>query len=249
MNEIAFDIETIPDPNISPELEEALFKTIILPKELCEEISVPRSWTKKSEAQREQYLADAKVNRENKIAEYILNKKLEIRGDFALSPTTGRVASVAFYAECERGIEMAYTLEEELETLRAFWHAVQDIHEEFRGAVRWISYNGKSFDLPFLIARSAKYKIKPKVLIDTKRFDLTRHFDLIDALSNFGAARKTKLDYWLMAFGLPRKTESGANVGDMWDAGRYEDIGNYCLEDCKRTLWLYQPIKPFFGFS
>ena len=249
MNEIAFDIETIPDPKIPPELEEEIFSTITLPEDLCKEIKVPRNWTKKSESEIEQYLAEAKIERADRVNEYVLNKKLEIRQGFALSPTTGRVASVALYSECERGIEMAYTLEEELETLRAFWRAVQDIHEEFRGAVRWISYNGKSFDLPFLIARSAKYKIKPKVLIDMKKFDLTRHFDLIDALSNFGAAKKTKLDYWLMAFGLPRKTESGAHVSDMWDAVQYEDIGNYCLEDCKRTLWLYQQVKPFFGFS
>jgi hypothetical protein len=222
MNEIAFDIETIPDPNIPPELEAELFKDIVAP---------------------------ANYKSEEKIAEYVLNKKLEIRQGFALSPTTGRVASVALYGECEPTVEIAYTVEDEFQILFAFWETVHQLHNRFRGAVRWISYNGKSFDLPFLIARSAKYKIKPKVLIDMKKFDLTRHFDLIDALSNFGAAKKTKLDYWLMAFSLPRKTESGAHVGDMWDAGRYEDISQYCLDDCKRTLWLYQPIKPFFGFS
>jgi predicted PolB exonuclease-like 3'-5' exonuclease len=63
--------------------------------------------------------------------------------------------------------------------------------------------------------------------------------------SNFEAG---KLGFFLDMFGLESKTEGidGSQVQDYWDEGLHQDIGEYCLQDCKQTMALFDKIKRYF---
>jgi uncharacterized protein YprB with RNaseH-like and TPR domain len=54
--------------------------------------------------------------------------------------------------------------------------------------IRFITFNGRSFDAPFLIVRSAVHRIKPSVNLIPNRYD-KYHIDLFDQLSFYGVSR------------------------------------------------------------
>jgi hypothetical protein len=70
----------------------------------------------------------------------------------------------------------AMTPKEEPALLKAFWEAV----EGFPDGTRWVTFNGKRFDVPFLEARSAAHGLAPtrEDLRNTYPYDHKPHTDL-----------------------------------------------------------------------
>lgn len=131
----------------------------------------------------------------------------------------------------------------EKDLLKSFWDA--SAHYD-----QFVTFNGRSFDAPYLMVRSAVNKIKPAKNLMTYRYESDQygktivHLDLLDRLTFFGAVRrKGNLHMWCKAFGIesPKsKGVSGDDVAQLFRDKRYLDIAKYCFDDLLATEKLYE---------
>ena len=114
----------------------------------------------------------------------------------------------------------------------------------------WVSFNGRSFDMPLLELAAYRYGcslgswFSPK----TKSFDQPRnryntrsHLDLLDVLTNNGASRfNGGLNLAAELIGKPGKmATSGFMVQDMFDDGKLGEISDYCRCDVLDTYFVF----------
>jgi 3'-5' exonuclease len=128
----------------------------------------------------------------------------------------------------------------EADLLQKFWEIVG------RKQPKLVSYNGRGYDGPILMIRSAQLGLAPSVQLVPHRYDLTSHCDLQDVLGFQGTRRETySLDYWCRRFDVesPKGSIDGSQVSRVYRAGRIEEIGEYCLRDVRATAQLYGKLK------
>lgn len=113
---------------------------------------------------------------------------------------------------------------------------------------RLVSFNGKCFDLPVLKYAAMKHEVEAGWLYKkgdkwnnySSRYSLDWHCDLADAFSDFGASAKVKMNELCAAFNLPGKIGvDGSQVMPMFDAGKLQEIRDYCETDVINTYLLY----------
>ena len=163
---------------------------------------------------------------------------------FSLDPCTGRIICIGVYwVDKERS--RAYCQSEERELLANFWSDLGQIR-----ATRFVTFNGKSFDFPYINVRSAilNVPIPRELILDTRRFSTDRHFDVREVLTNYDRYRKGTLEFFCEIFGVPSPKDGidGSKVGDYFRQGRIDEIANYCLADCKATAELYQRLRHYY---
>jgi 3'-5' exonuclease len=133
----------------------------------------------------------------------------------------------------------------EKQIIGKFW----DVMKRFD---KFITFNGRGFDCPFIMIRSAVHGIKPSRDLMPNRYNDT-HIDLLDQLSFFGASRrKFSLDMWCRTFGIRSPKEDGITgyeVKDLFRNGRSLDIARYCLGDLIATKELFCRWEKFIRFS
>lgn len=122
----------------------------------------------------------------------------------------------------------------EAEILEKFWNAVKTYDQI-------ITFNGRGFDCPFIMIRSAVSKVKPTRDLMPNRYN-DSHIDLLDQLTFYGASkRRFSLDMWCKTFNIKSpKAEgiTGYDIKDLFKGGRYLDIARYCAGDLKATMEL-----------
>jgi predicted PolB exonuclease-like 3'-5' exonuclease len=130
----------------------------------------------------------------------------------------------------------------EKQILEKFW-------EFFDSDSRFISFNGRQFDGPFLMIRSAINGIVPKRDLVGYRYGFHPNCDLREALNFFGTVNarqfKFNLDLACKAFGVETsKSEGidGRSVETWYRAGRHREIADYCLDDVRATAELYEKL-------
>lgn len=132
----------------------------------------------------------------------------------------------------------------ECDIIRKFWDVI-------KGYDHIITFNGRTFDCPFIMVRSAVHKIKPSRDIMPNRYN-GAHIDLLDQLTFFGASRrKFSLDMWCRTFGIKSpKSEgiTGYDVKDLYCSGRYVDIARYCVGDIRATKELLTYWENYIKF-
>jgi len=125
-----------------------------------------------------------------------------------------------------------------------FWELL-----ERPGTRRTITFNGRGFDGPNLMVRSAIYGVSAGRNLCGYRYDIGDHCDLSDCLSFLGATRGNyTLDYWCRAFGIPSPKESGidgSDVGRLFRNGEMQLIATYLADDLLRTGQLYDKCRHF----
>ncbi len=137
----------------------------------------------------------------------------------------------------------------EKEMLEHFWKEIAPKYQEF------ISFNGRSFDGPFLMIRSAYHGIKPtKNLSESRYFYQQRscvHTDLADQLTFYGNLRKKgSLHLWSRLFGIksPKTGEiSGDEVARFFKDKKYLEIAKYNLGDLRATKELYEKWNAYLN--
>jgi 3'-5' exonuclease len=115
---------------------------------------------------------------------------------------------------------------------------------------RFISFNGRQFDGPYLMIRSAIHGLVPKRDLVGPRYRFHPNCDLREVLNFSGTLNgrqiRFNLDLACKSFGIQSsKTEGmdGRSVETLYRAGRYEDIAIYCLEDVRATCELYLKLE------
>jgi predicted PolB exonuclease-like 3'-5' exonuclease len=132
--------------------------------------------------------------------------------------------------------------------VREFWERV----DRFRGCL--VSFNGRQFDLPVLELQALRYGCSvPSYFGEDspyrRRYQLGKHLDLYEFVTNFGAYRvRGGFDLLLRMIGLPGKGAiDGSQVQDLWDAGRLSEIHAYCRRDVIQTYFLFLRVELLRG--
>lgn len=219
MNTIIFDIETIPvDFDL---LDEAVQKYLLKFAETKEE-------EKKAKEQ---------------MALWAPTNKIITIGLLSVETEKGAVYFQANGKEVEpfeeKGIK--YWAGEEKEILEKFWKAISH-------ANKYVTFNGRGFDCPVLMLRSAMLKVKPTRNLMPYRYSAEEHIDLLEQLTFYNASRKFNLDVYCKAFGIKSPKSSGItghDVKPLFEAGEHEKIARYCVGDLFATRELYLRWKEY----
>jgi hypothetical protein len=180
----------------------------------------------------------------------------DLKEGLGFSPLTGRIVAIGLY-DVERaqgvvfydteGKEVAehevgeYVLKPRTEAamLRDFWEGAK-LYDTF------VTYNGRGFDVPFLMLRSLVLGIAPTRDLMEGRYlsqqHETRHIDLQDQLSFYGALpRRHSLHLFCRACGIesPKQGVSGDDVAALFAQGKYQDIARYNAQDVRATSELF----------
>lgn len=222
MNTIIFDIETIPQD--FDKLDESVQKYLLKSAESEEEKQVTKDQMALWPSTNEIVAIGLLVAETEKGGMYFQSRGKEI-GDFE-----------------EGGIK--YSAGSEKEILEKFWQAIAH-------ADKFVTFNGRGFDCPVLMLRSAMLKVKPSKNLMPPRFSANFHVDLLEQLTFYGATRKFNLDSYCKAFGIESPKShgiSGLDVFPMFKANKYEEIARYCAGDLWATRELYLRWKEYMKF-
>lgn len=129
----------------------------------------------------------------------------------------------------------------ERDLLAGFWETAARFE-------RLVSFNGRSFDGPFLSVRSAIHGVAPTRNLAGYRYSVESHVDLMEILTFQGAAgTRPSLHAACVAFGIPSPKSAemhGYAVGDAYAEGRLAEILDYCRRDVEATAALLARLEP-----
>ena len=204
---------------------------------------------------------------DQKSQEYLLKyaqneeEEEDIKKRMSFYPLTGEVITIGmlnpetqkgYVLFCDQG-EKTKKFEEngvvfeagnEKEILEKFWNWVKNYDQA-------ITFNGRGFDAPFLMMRSALNKVRPSKNLMGYRFDYKIHCDLLEQLTFYGAIRKFSLDFYAKSFGIKSSKDEGIDgtmVGDLYKQKKYTEIAKYCARDLQTTAELYDYWEKYLKF-
>lgn len=151
-----------------------------------------------------------------KIAEKIAEAEANHRRDFfdkaALDPLTGRVIAIGML-DLETDKFFIIGNDDEARTLTEFWEASQG---EMGRLNSMLGFNIFNFDLPFLIRRSWKHRIKVPFGIRRGRYWGDQLVDLRDAWQLGDRQAKGSLDSIARHLGVGAKNGDGKAFAELW---------------------------------
>lgn len=190
------------------------------------------------------------------------DEKAEVKDSLSFYPLTAEIVTIGMLdPDTQKGYvffqttgnpllpfeedSIRYETGTEKEIIGKFWNLI-------KGYDQFITFNGRGFDCPFILIRSAVHKIKPKRDLMPNRYN-DSHIDLLDQLTFYGASRRRfSLDMWCRTFGIKSPKEEGITgyeVKDLFKTGHHLDIARYCLGDIRATMELYNYWENYIKFS
>ncbi len=187
---------------------------------------------------------------------------------FSHSPLTGQIISIgmldidtkkgAVYFQSpdveiedfeEDGIK--YKLMTEKEIIEGFWQIAKHADE-------FISFNGRSFDIPHILIRGAVHSIRPsKDLMASRYINMqktgSKHIDLLDQLTFYGSISNNEGDshMWTRAFGIKDVKEKDIDSEDvvkMFADKKYLEIAQYNASNLHLTRELFEHWEKYLRF-
>jgi hypothetical protein len=115
-----------------------------------------------------------------------------------------------------------------------------------------VTWNGRGFDMPVITSRTFRHGIPmPWWYSDRNtryRYTPEGHFDLMDFLADFGAAKSARLDAYARIAGFPGKVGvDGSQVAPMVHSGRINEVNAYCLCDVAQTAGIFLRVELLRG--
>lgn len=204
---------------------------------------------------------------DQKSQEYLLKysetseEKDQAKKRLGLYPLTGEIVSVGLFnpktqkgAVYYRGKEgdlsdteekgIFFKVCSEREILENFWKNISKYKQV-------VTFNGRSFDAPYIHLRSAINQVKPSRNLMPYRYDHKTHCDLLEQLTFYGATRRFTLDFYLKRFGIKSSKEDGIDgtkITQMFRDGRNQEIARYCAKDVKATAELFKYWEEYLKF-
>jgi len=206
----------------------------------------------------------ANLKDEKKKAADVERQKHKAAADAALSPLTGQVALVTLTDET--GVQ---TFDVDLDLDESA--VLSAVAAYCSTAKRVVTFNGTSFDLPFLRARAMACGVRlPACLTDTRRYS-PLHLDLREVLTGGDRYGKGKLEDWCFLAGIeaiptpmpnaetagtfvpppwdpdakpePGRAVTGADIPGLIEAGEWDAVREYAADDGLLTWALYQALR------
>ena len=176
-----------------------------------------------------------------------------------LSPFTGEVISLAMYdLERKQGAVyfvaddsvLDYTVDDWQYKVRSEQQLLEDFWETAKSYDVFVTFNGRTFDVPFLLHRSLIKNVRPTVELTGQRY-LTRqnppyHVDLLDEFSFYGAMqRRPSLQLLCTAYGIPYEKEGvgGEDITELFTHKKFRDIAEKNAADVTATTMLFEKWK------
>jgi DNA polymerase elongation subunit (family B) len=191
----------------------------------------------------------------------------DLKNGLGFSPLTGEIVAIglldyhknegAVYYQApgqrnpevkEDGVSFKQMTEKDM--LAKFW----ELAERYQV---FITFNGRAFDMPFIMIRSAVHGIRPTKDLMRGRYLYQNnpealHIDLAEQLSFYGATRrKGSLHLWSRAFGIPSPKTGGVtgdDVGPLFKKKKFLDIAKYNVRDIRATRELYTKWESYLQF-
>jgi DNA polymerase III epsilon subunit-like protein len=115
---------------------------------------------------------------------------------------------------------------------------------------QFVTFNGRGFDCPFLMLRSAILQVPPTRNLMPYRYDASIHCDLLEQFTFYGALRKFNLDFYCKSFGIESPKAHGVTGLDMkqlTEEKRFREIAEYNLRDLYATAELFRRWEKFLS--
>lgn len=144
----------------------------------------------------------------------------------------GRIFCIAYAFDDE----LVQCLQEAEPTLlQKFWQVAKE-------GDLYIGHNILDFDLRFLIQRSIVNRVKPTKAFSFARYRSEPIYDIMYEWAAWNTYDKISLNDLAVALGLPSpKGElDGSKVYDYYQAGKYEEICQYCNADVETVRAIYR---------
>lgn len=128
----------------------------------------------------------------------------------------------------------------EPELLAAFWTLAA-------AADCVVSFNGRSFDVPFLVGRSLVHGVSAHAdLLSGSRYAVRPHLDVCQALT--GGERtigpgSLEVVCWALGIQSPKGEMDGSMVATAYEKGQIERIAEYNAHDVRATTAVYQALR------
>jgi len=191
----------------------------------------------------------------------------DLKNGLGFSPLTGEIVAIGlldyhknegavyYQAPGQRNAEVkedgvSFKQMTEKDMLAKFW----ELAEHYQV---FITFNGRAFDMPFIMIRSAVHGIRPTKDLMRGRYLYQNnpealHIDLAEQLSFYGATRrKGSLHLWSRAFGIPSPKAGGVtgdDVGPLFKKKKFLDIAKYNVRDIRATRELYTKWESYLQF-
>jgi len=203
-----------------------------------------RDWEDFDQEQQEYLLKFAKTEEEEdqvkqQLALHALTAEIVCIG--MLNPDTNKGA--VYYRASESGKpedfsedDIFYSAGSEAEVLQKFWDNIKNYQQ-------FITFNGRGFDCPFLLIRSAILGVKATKNLMPYRYGHDVHVDLLEQLNFYSATRKFSLDFYCKAFSIDSPKShgiTGHDVPRLFKEGKTLEVAKYCVGDLYATKELYE---------
>lgn len=192
----------------------------------------------------------------------------QLKNGLGFSPLTGEIVAIGVlddqknkgtvYFQAPGGTpsefqeqDITFKMMTEVEMLEHFWNGAASYQE-------FVTFNGRAFDVPFLMIRSAIYGIRPSKDLMANRYLTSqpfnaKHIDLLDQLTFYSAMRtKGSLHLWCRAFGIQSPKVDGVTGDDvrrLYSEKKFADIARYNVGDLHATQQLYHRWRDKLLFS
>lgn len=188
----------------------------------------------------------------------------DIKNGLGFSPLTGQIVALGVYdlertegtvyyhddepGEDEHIGSFYYRPRTESRMLTEFWEGIQQYET-------MVTFNGRAFDLPFIIHRSVACGVVPTVDLLRYRY-LTQqvppyHIDLEDQLTFYGAMQKRpSLHLFCRAYGIDSPKSHGVrgdDVAALYRERKFREIAVYNTHDLLATALLYEKWRTYLA--
>lgn len=204
------------------------------------------------------------VDTQKYLLKYAENEEQQelVKTTLGLYPLTGQIVAIGLY-DPDKDIKSVYLqapngkLEERYEKdgVHYLVGTEAEILEKFWATIRkystFITFNGRAFDCPYILMRSAIHRIKPTKNLIPYRYSDKEHIDLFDQLTFYNTTKRFNLDYFCKRFGIisPKSAGvTGLDVPELFTKEEYHTIAEYCMRDVVATGELFQIWRDYIKF-
>jgi uncharacterized protein YprB with RNaseH-like and TPR domain len=176
-----------------------------------------------------------------KIASDITIRQSKEVEKFGLSPLTGKICCISL-GFSDNPIQ-TFISKDELIVLSFAAEQLSTYNYVFD---RIVTFNGKSFDIPYLTIRTAINGILLKPLANSK-YDHSQHLDVRNWLTNFDQYGRGTLEDWCIRFGVldSYSGAKGSDIQSLYNEDKLQEIGDKCQRDVELLRKLYQKIERY----
>jgi len=197
------------------------------------------------------------IRKDLKDPDKIAKAQSEATDKFALSPLTGKIILGMVLTDADgisNSAESIQIMDKNFSILKydnpnesdLIANLLIDLETALDNGHMLVTYNGKNFDLPYIMKRSVILGIaKPHYIPYSdliSKYKNDKHVDLFQLLNDYG--QFSSLSEWSYKLHNSLELSSDGNkVGEWYETGQMAKIIDHCKDDLIKTYLLYEKLK------